>query len=200
MTESQLIQLLGTSRILPVIRAASADLAFGRATTIIEAGLSLLEIAWTTPNAAQVLKTLRDRPDLTVGAGTILNEDMAHEAVDAGAQFLLAPNLSHQVAEVSRRSRVPYLPGVLTADEVARALDEALTLLKLFPATTGGVSHMRALHEPFPGIRWVPTGGISWETADEWIQAGAVAVGMGSALFNVDDLSVAVQTLQGAGA
>ncbi|NMP21371.1 bifunctional 4-hydroxy-2-oxoglutarate aldolase/2-dehydro-3-deoxy-phosphogluconate aldolase [Sulfobacillus harzensis] len=197
MTENVLAGVLGKSRVLPVIRAAKPEMALGRARTIVNAGISVVEIAWTTPEAAQVVRDMCERPGLVVGAGTILNEETAQEALDAGAEFLVAPNLSKQVARLAKRRGVPYLPGVFTADEVSRALDEGLTILKLFPAATGGVAHMRALNEPFPGITWVPTGGISWETAGEWIRAGAVAVGMGSALLKVDDLTSVIKTLQG---
>lgn len=197
MTEAQFITILGRARVLPVIRAAKPELAFERAKTMMDAGIPLVEIAWTTPEAAQVVQDLRAQTGIVVGAGTILTEETAQEAVAAGAEFLVAPNLSHAVAQVARNRHVPYLPGVFTADEVARALAEGLTLLKLFPAATGGVAHMRALKEPFAGVTWVPTGGMTWETAGEWIRSGAVAVGMGSALLNVDDLGAAILSLQG---
>jgi 2-dehydro-3-deoxyphosphogluconate aldolase/(4S)-4-hydroxy-2-oxoglutarate aldolase len=168
-------------RLLPVIRTGSADAAVALGQELLAAGLTFLEVSWTTPEAARAVKALAS-VGATVGAGTILDPDMADEAVGAGAEFLVAPTFSPEVARFAQNRKLAYLPGVFTPEESLRAYRAGFVLQKLFPAATAGPQHLKALREVFGGVRYVPTGGIGWHDAPAWIAAGAVAVGMGSAI------------------
>ena len=188
------------SRLLAVIRTKSADDALTRAEEAVQAGVSVLEVTWTTPGADDVIRALQDKPwSVTLGAGTITSAAAAVSAIQAGAEFLVAPDFSATVHAVAQEHGVPYIPGVFTPQDVSHALSARLKLLKLFPAVTGGVVHLTALKEPFPDIDWIPTGGVTWDSVPHWLEAGALAVGMGSALFRTSNVAESVASIQGLG-
>lgn len=194
MLTAEFTKALKFSRIVAVIRAQETQDAVERAHRALDAGVRVLEVAWTTPGAGDALQHLSNRAAV-LGAGTITTASQAEEACRAGAQFLVAPNFSPEVHNVARKTGVVYIPGVFTAHEVADALGVGLDLLKLFPAATGGIRHLAALKEPFPEVQWIPTGGVTWETLPEWLANGAIAVGMGTALFRIRDLPEAIRAL-----
>ncbi|MCL8206645.1 MAG: bifunctional 4-hydroxy-2-oxoglutarate aldolase/2-dehydro-3-deoxy-phosphogluconate aldolase [Actinomycetia bacterium] len=181
MQQDALHQMLEHVRLLPVIRTASAEAAVELGRELMAAGLSFLEVSWTTPDAARAVEALRDA-GATVGAGTILDLGRAREAAAAGAEFLVAPTFAPEVGRWAEEQRLAYLPGVLTPEESLRAYQAGFRLQKLFPAATVGPGHLKAMQEVFGGVRYVPTGGIGWADAPTWIAAGAVAVGMGGAI------------------
>ena len=171
------------TRVVPVIRTASAEWAEELAETLIAAGLEVVEITFTVPNAPAVIERLRTRfPAVLVGAGTVTDAAAADRAVGAGAQFLLSPALSPGMVEVARRHGVLAVPGAYTPTEVLAALDGGAELIKIFPAEVGGPVHIRALRGPLPRARFLPTGGVRPDNVAEWFAAGAAAVGIGSAL------------------
>lgn len=183
-------------RLVAVIRTNNPEEAEQRARTALAAGVGIIEVAWTTPAAGSVVQRLSGRAPL-LGAGTIVRPEQAEEARDAGAQFLIAPDYSPAVAEKARALGVLYIPGVMTPRDVAQAaIHGGQEILKLFPAASLGAAHLKALRDPFPGLTWVPTGGITWINASAWLDAGADGVGMGSALFDTVDLASAVSHLQ----
>jgi 2-dehydro-3-deoxyphosphogluconate aldolase/(4S)-4-hydroxy-2-oxoglutarate aldolase len=183
-------------RLVAVIRSQNPADAKGRADAAIAAGVGIVEVAWTTPEAASVVRHLGGKAPL-LGAGTIVRPDQAEEAVSAGAQFLIAPDYSAAVAEEARALGVLYIPGVMTPRDVAdAAIHGGHQILKLFPAGSLGPAHFRALRDPFPGLAWVPTGGVDWMNAAEWLEAGAAGVGLGTALFDTVDLRSALAHLK----
>jgi 2-dehydro-3-deoxyphosphogluconate aldolase/(4S)-4-hydroxy-2-oxoglutarate aldolase len=167
--------------VVAVVRGGSAEAAAAAARALAEGGVTAVEVTYTVPGAADALRSLAAERDLLVGAGTVLTPEQAREAVAAGARFLVAPNFDEAVVRAAAELGAPLLPGVLTATEVAAAM-RACPVVKLFPAGTGGPSHLRALRGPFPGLRAVPTGGVSADNLGEWLAAGAIAVGAGSDL------------------
>lgn len=185
---------LSQQRLVAVIRSESADDAVCKALKAIASGVKVIEVAWTTPNAGRAIETLRDRVPL-LGAGTVVTSEDAQKAIGSGAQFLVAPNFSRDVAHIALHRSISYIPGVLTPGDVIQATTEGFNVLKLFPASTGGVRHMRALQEPFPKVQWIPTGGVTWDSAHEWLESGALAVGMGTSLFATQDLPRALAAL-----
>jgi 2-dehydro-3-deoxyphosphogluconate aldolase / (4S)-4-hydroxy-2-oxoglutarate aldolase len=123
----------------------------------------------------------------------VLTAGQARSAIAAGARFLLSPAYGEEVRAVAADAGLPYIPGVFTAADIWKCLDAGLDVLKLFPAAPLGPAGMRALLEPFPAVRCLPTGGITVEAAEEWLRAGAFALGMGGALSRANDpASVAV--------
>jgi 2-dehydro-3-deoxyphosphogluconate aldolase / (4S)-4-hydroxy-2-oxoglutarate aldolase len=185
------------ARVVPIIRTASREWAVQAAEVLAAAGLTVIEVTFTVPDAAQVIRGLRARfPDVLIGAGTVTHRQTAEEAVDAGAQFLLSPSLSPGMVEVAHRRGVLAIPGAFTPTEVVQALDLGAEMVKIFPAETGGPRHIRAILAPLPHARLLPTGGVTPENVREWFRAGAAAVGIGSALVGPGDRPVDAAALR----
>jgi 2-dehydro-3-deoxyphosphogluconate aldolase / (4S)-4-hydroxy-2-oxoglutarate aldolase len=185
------------ARVVPIIRTASAEWALRVAEELATSGLGVIEVTFTVPDAAAVIKTLRTRfPHDLVGAGTVTDAATAERAIAAGAQFLLSPALSPGMREVARRHGVLAIPGAFTPTEVLAALEEGAEMIKIFPAEVGGPAHIRALRAPLPAARLLPTGGVRPDNVGEWLAAGAVAVGIGSALVGPGDRPVDTAALR----
>ena len=174
-------QRLHDEQVLAVIRADSAASAVEAGRALAAGGVRALEVAFTTPDAPAAIRELAADDELLVGAGTVLSDAHAHAALDAGAAFLVSPSLVPAVLAVAREAGVLALPGALTPTEVVAAAELA-EVVKLFPASLGGVSYLKALLAPLPDLRIVPTGGVSASNAREWLAAGAFAVGAGGDL------------------
>jgi len=180
---------LTTHRLVAIVRADDARTAV---TTLFEAGIRLVEISLTSPNA---LKTIADlAPDLPddawLGVGTIRTAADITDAKSAGATFAVSPATTPAV-RTSIEANLPILAGVLTPTEVETALSYGATALKLFPASLGGVDYLKALRAPFPDVPFVPVGGVSVAEAVAYLQAGAVAVGVGSPLMGTSSSGLA---------
>lgn len=171
------------SRLLAIIRTSDADEAAGAAVRVLSAGLRTVEITMTTPDATRVLGELSAGwPHAMLGAGTVLTAGQAEAAVEAGARFVVAPNLDPSVIEAAHRRDAAAIPGCLTPTEVLAAMDAGADLVKLYPASALGVRAFADLCRALPHVPFVPTGGIGPADAPEWVRAGARAVGMGHAL------------------
>jgi 2-dehydro-3-deoxyphosphogluconate aldolase / (4S)-4-hydroxy-2-oxoglutarate aldolase len=170
--------------IIPAVRTASAEEARFAAETISRAGIPVVEITMTVPGAMNVIADLvQAMPDLIVGAGTVLDVEVARQCIDAGAGFVTSPGLDLRVVEFAIARDVLVMPGALTPSEVMAAWNAGADLIKVFPcAQLGGASYIRALKSPFPQVPLVGAGGVDHQTAAEFILAGAVAVGVGSEL------------------
>lgn len=159
---SRLADVLHQGKIVPVVQLPSAQAARPLAVALAAGGLTAIEITFRTGAAAAAIAAVADQTPLVVGAGTVRTVDQAREAVAAGARFVVSPGLSVPVAEYCLEAGIQVIPGVATASEIMTAADLGLNVLKFFPARPlGGVAALRALHGPFPDIRFVPTGGIS---------------------------------------
>ena len=171
--------LLGTVRLVPVVVIDSVASAAPLADALVRGGLACVEVTLRTPAALGAMRVLAARPDLLVGAGSVRNAAEVDQVVEAGARFIVSPGLSDGVLDRCRELDVPALPGVATATEIMRALDAGLEVVKLFPAgLLGGPAGARALAAPFPGMRFVPTGGIGPSDLAEYLRIPAVlAVG-----------------------
>ncbi len=188
MTPDAVLDAIAASRIVAVIRAASAKQAVDAAGALAAGGIMAVEVALTTPSAATAIREIAAaHPELLVGAGTVLTSIEVSTSVEAGAAFVVSPGLTHDVLVAARREQVLAIPGVLTPTEVQRARDLA-PLLKLFPAGLGGSTLLRALRGPFPDVRLMPTGGVTVDNVADWFAAGAFAVGAGTDLCPPDAL------------
>ena len=172
---------IAARRVIAIVRAGDPDVAVAAGDALVEAGIDVLEVALTTPDGLDAIRTLaRRHPDALVGAGTVLDAASARLATLAGARFLVAPSLSLDVIAAGHRYGAAVLPGVRTPTEIVAALEAGADLLKLFPADDLGPDHLRALRAPLPQAPLVPTGGIDQDNARAWLDAGAVALGVGS--------------------
>ncbi|MCT2594084.1 bifunctional 4-hydroxy-2-oxoglutarate aldolase/2-dehydro-3-deoxy-phosphogluconate aldolase [Streptomyces sp. N2-109] len=179
-------------RVLAIVRADSAERATETARALLDAGITSLEISLTTPGATGAVAALRRETgdDVMIGAGTVLDAAAARTALDAGARFLVSPNLDAEVIRTGHRYGAPVFPGVATASEAVRALELGADALKLFPASALGPRWVSDVRAALPQAPLVPTGGITPRSAPEWIAAGAVACGMGAALAEGDGAAV----------
>jgi len=184
MTSAETLQKLRDARVTAVLRADSAEEAVGASLALAEAGVRAVELTFTTPGAAGALSEARDRlpAGVVLGAGTIRSSRELQAAVDAGAEFLVTPHLDRGLLTEMLTTGLLTLPGTFTPSEVAAALGAGAEVVKLFPASTGGIRHFNALRGPFPELQAIPTGGIDAAAASVWLAAGAVAVGAGSEL------------------
>jgi|YNPMSStandDraft_1061717.scaffolds.fasta_scaffold00876_9 2-dehydro-3-deoxyphosphogluconate aldolase/(4S)-4-hydroxy-2-oxoglutarate aldolase len=151
--------------IIPVVEIERIELAEALAPTLVEAGLPLLEITLRTPAALSAIQHVREAyPNLILGAGTILTLEQAKQAVSAGADFLVSPGLPHDAVEWALAEEIPFLPGAVTPNEILQGLRLGIEVFKFFPAETmGGLTAIKAISDPFPAVRFIPTGGIQTE-------------------------------------
>jgi 2-dehydro-3-deoxyphosphogluconate aldolase/(4S)-4-hydroxy-2-oxoglutarate aldolase len=171
--------------IMPSVRVNTADMALFAAETVYEAGIKVVEITNTVPNAVAVIAQLaQNYPDFVVGAGTVLDMDTAKRCVDVGARFITSPGLVPDVMEFALKNDLVAMPGALTPSEVIAAWKGGADFVKIFPcAQLGGDQYIRALKTPFPQIPLIASGGVNQLTAANFIFAGASALGIGSELM-----------------
>ena len=173
--------------LIPVVRAESSDRAVRITEALVEGGVGSIEITMTVPGAFEVIRDVseRFRDRVLVGAGTVTTVAQLEGALDAGARFVVSPAVVPDVIRVARARDVVMMPGAFTPTEVLRAWQLGGDVIKIFPAShVGGASYLRALKGPFPDIPFCPTGGVSLETIADFVQAGAVAVGVGGELVS----------------
>lgn len=173
--------------IVPVVRAASADLAIQAVEAIGRGGILAAEITMTVPGAIRALEKLADRcgDSMLLGAGTVLDAETARASILAGAEFLVSPNLRKATIEMAKRYSKSVYPGALTPTEVLEAWEAGADAVKVFPCgNMGGAKYIKALKGPYPQIEMVPTGGVSLETIGDFFKAGACAVGVGGELVD----------------
>ncbi|HKA50952.1 MAG TPA: bifunctional 4-hydroxy-2-oxoglutarate aldolase/2-dehydro-3-deoxy-phosphogluconate aldolase [Candidatus Dormibacteraeota bacterium] len=184
MTGVLAVERLIAARLVGIVRLDDLEQAVAAASRAVDAGLEVIEVTFTLACAGRAIERLRrDHPGALVGAGTVRQVAQLEEAAAAGAQFLVAPGLNPTLVEAARRHGLPLLPGVFTASEIDLGLRVGAELLKLFPAEPSGPGYLAAMLQPFPEAKLVPTGGITATNAAAYLDAGAVAVAMGSSLF-----------------
>jgi 2-dehydro-3-deoxyphosphogluconate aldolase/(4S)-4-hydroxy-2-oxoglutarate aldolase len=173
---------LAAAPVLAILRARTATHVVAAAHALAEAGVPAVEVTLTTDGALDALRELRAaRPGLLAGVGTVITPEEAAAAVEAGAQFLVAPCVRTDTMDAAARLGVPMVPGAFTPTEVVTAVEHGAALVKLFPALLGP-SYLKALRAPLPEVGFVPTGGIGIDAIRGFLDAGAVAVGLGSPL------------------
>lgn len=186
MDKSAVLNSLQELGLVPVLRAESVDKAMALATAVAAGGVKVLEVTMTVPGALQVIRRLvEERPDILIGAGTVLDPETARACILEGAQFVVSPALNLKTIEMCHRYSIAVLPGALTPTEVLTAWEAGADVVKVFPAgAMGGASYLASLKGPFPQIKMIPTGGVSLATAASFLNAGAFALGVGSDLVD----------------
>ena len=188
MNKAEVISRVVEGGVIPVIRASSKAEARSVIEAIAAGGISTIEVTMTVPNAVELIEELsRDRGDLLLGAGSVLEPEMARECIAAGAKYIVSPATNFDTIEYCNESDIVIMPGALTPTEVVNAWDAGADFVKVFPADSmGGAKYLRSLKAPLPHIKLIPTGGVSLSTAAEFIKAGAEAVGVGADLVNLN--------------
>ncbi|MEO6965493.1 MAG: bifunctional 2-keto-4-hydroxyglutarate aldolase/2-keto-3-deoxy-6-phosphogluconate aldolase [Acidobacteriaceae bacterium] len=185
MEKSKIMQHMHELGLVPVLRASSAEEAIQIADAILAGGVNVLEVTMTVPGAIRVIEQMANHhgDKLLIGAGTVLDAETARNCMLAGAQFIVSPALDVRTIELCRRYSVPVMPGALTPTEILTAWQAGADVVKVFPCSAlGGAKYLKAVHGPLPQIQLIPTGGVSLSTAEEFLAAGAFALGVGSDL------------------
>ncbi|MDO5322698.1 MAG: bifunctional 4-hydroxy-2-oxoglutarate aldolase/2-dehydro-3-deoxy-phosphogluconate aldolase [Clostridia bacterium] len=174
--------------IVPVVVLEEAAQALPVAQALLAGGINVMEITFRTAAAKESIATVaREMPEMMVGAGTVINLRQLEEAAQAGAQFIVSPGSSAELIKASLERQLAIVPGVATPSEIMIGLELGLKVFKFFPAETyGGLKAIKALSGPFPQIRFIPTGGIRQDNAEEYLKnPGIIAVG-GSWMVSAD--------------
>jgi 2-dehydro-3-deoxyphosphogluconate aldolase/(4S)-4-hydroxy-2-oxoglutarate aldolase len=171
--------------IIPSLRVSSAEEAIYAAGAVADGGIPIVEVTMTVPGALDVISTLvSTRPDIIVGAGTVLDRETALHCVDAGAMFLTSTGLEMEIVEVAVEENMVIIPGALTPTEIIAAWKAGADFVKVFPcAQVGGPGYIRAMKAPLPNVKMIASGGVTQLTASSFIMAGATALGIGSDLM-----------------
>jgi 2-dehydro-3-deoxyphosphogluconate aldolase / (4S)-4-hydroxy-2-oxoglutarate aldolase len=185
MNKKEVCSLIQEIGIVPAIRVCSAEDAHFAAESITRGGVPIVEITMTVAGAIDLISHLvRFHPKMIVGAGTVMDTEMARKCVDAGASFLTSPGLDQMLIEFAAKKDVAVLAGALTPTEVITAWRAGADFVKVFPcAQVGGESYIKALKAPLPQIPLIAAGGVNQQTAANFILAGATAIGVGAELI-----------------
>jgi len=182
MDRGELIQEMGRTRLVAVVRSKSAEEALATAKAVAQGGVQFIEITFSVPSALDVIEILVAEGRLHVGAGTVLSNEEAEEAIGTGSQFIVSPSLELNLIPICHDANVPCIPGAATPTEILAAARAKADLVKIFPADTiGGPDFVRQMSGPFPDIRFMVSGGVSLTNINGYVQAGVTGICLGSA-------------------
>jgi 2-dehydro-3-deoxyphosphogluconate aldolase / (4S)-4-hydroxy-2-oxoglutarate aldolase len=184
-TTAEILERVG---LVPVLRAKSIAQAHAVVEAMIAGGVTVVEVTMTVPNAVHLLKELKKEhgTKILLGSGTVTTAKEAEDTIAAGAEFVVSPSLHPEVIAATKAAGKLSIPGALTPTEVITAHRAGADYVKIFPCSAmGGASYLKSLLAPFPHLKLIPTGGVTLKTAEEFIRAGARALGVGSDLVNL---------------
>ena len=189
MTKTELMTAMQARRLVAVIRSRTAEEALATARAVGEAGVRFVEVTFSVPGAAEVIRTLAGEGQVHVGAGTVLSEEQARAGIEAGARFIVSPSLELDLVPLCREAGVASIPAGATPTEVAQALRAGADLVKIFPADcVGGPHFIRQMQGPFPDARFMVSGGVNPDNVVEYATLGVTGIVLGSA-FLADTLA-----------
>jgi 2-dehydro-3-deoxyphosphogluconate aldolase/(4S)-4-hydroxy-2-oxoglutarate aldolase len=186
MQRADVVARIERERIVAVIRLAEADKLRAVVDALAAGGVRVFEVTMTVPRAIDVIGQLARelKEDVLIGAGTVLDKGTACDAIRAGAKFVVGPVFRRDVIEACHGRGVAAMPGCFTPTEIVDAWDAGADIVKVFPSTSLGPAFIKDVRAPLPQVKLMPTGGVSIDNAADWLRAGAVAVGVGSALID----------------
>ena len=194
MERTAVVQSLKEIGLVPIVRATSTEEALKIVEAIRASGITTVEITMTVPGAIRVLETLSSQLEgkVLLGAGTVLDPETARLAILAGAEFLISPTLNPKVIEMTRRYGKVSIPAGLTPTEILAAWEAGADFVKVFPCgSMGGADYIKAVKAPLPQVEMIPTGGVTLDTAADFLRAGAAAIAVGGEI--VDKKAVAAK-------
>ncbi|RDW21362.1 2-dehydro-3-deoxyphosphogluconate aldolase [Oceanobacillus arenosus] len=183
-----LFDTLLEEKIIAILRNVPSSKVIPTAQALTDGGIKLLEITMNSEKALESIYQIRniyDQDDVFIGAGTVLNKEMAEEAVEAGAQFLISPNLDTSVISYANKHNIDVWPGVMTPTEMVNAWNAGAKAVKLYPAGTLGPQYIKDIKAPLDNIPIIATGGINIENLETYFEAGADAIGVGGQLVQL---------------
>lgn len=185
MSNQSWLTLLRQHRAIAVIRASQLSLGRQMALAVAAGGMPLIEITWNSDRASELISKLRlELPHCMIGTGTLLNREQLRQAIDAGAEFLFTPHTDITLIQDAVEAGVPIVPGALSPSEIVMAWSAGASCVKVFPIeSVGGANYIKSLQGPLGQIPLIPTGGVTMQNAEQFIRAGAIAVGLSGDLF-----------------
>jgi 2-dehydro-3-deoxyphosphogluconate aldolase/(4S)-4-hydroxy-2-oxoglutarate aldolase len=184
-TTAQILERVG---LIPVLRARNAAQAHAVVQAMLAGGVTVVEVTMTVPGAIDLLKELKAEygARLLLGSGTVTTADQAQATIDAGAEFVVSPSLHPAVIARTKANKKLSIPGALTPTEIITAWNEGADYVKVFPCSAmGGSPYLKSILAPFPHLKLIPTGGVTQQTAVDFLKAGAKALGVGADLVNL---------------
>ncbi|MDP6113834.1 MAG: bifunctional 4-hydroxy-2-oxoglutarate aldolase/2-dehydro-3-deoxy-phosphogluconate aldolase [Planctomycetota bacterium] len=177
--------------IVAVVRTETAEQVKGVVNALLEGGVIAIEITFTVPNAVEMIRQTRHEygDDILLGAGTVTTPSNAVAAIGAGAQYIISPNTNLEIIKLCNELDIAAMPGAMTPTEVVSAWQAGADTIKIFPAEILGPRYIKLLKAPLPNVPLMPTGGVVPDNVGEWLAAGSVAVGVGSALVDKQALA-----------
>ena len=184
MGRTELIEEMHRHRLVAVVRSKSAAEALQTAEGAAQGGVKFVEITFTVPGALEVIERLAQRSDFHVGAGTVLSDEQAHQAITAGARFIVSPSLELNLVPICRGADVACISGAATPTEIVSANRAGADLVKIFPADcVGGPRFIRQMLGPFPDLRFMVSGGVDESNVKEYVELGVTGICLGSAML-----------------
>lgn len=186
MTKEECVERLIITGVIAIMRAKTSDQLLKAADAIKAGGVNAIEVTMTTPNALEVISKAVERygSDVMFGVGSVLDPESARVAILAGAQFVVCPTLNVKTIKLCMRYSVPAMPGAFTPSEILEAWETGADIVKVFPASVGGPSYIKAIKAPLPQVKLMPVGGVNLTTTSDFIRAGCEVVAVGSALVD----------------
>lgn len=186
MTREATVSAIEDAGVVAVIRMKEPDKLQAVVDAIAAGGVRALEVTMTVPGAVDLIRALAPRlpAGFILGAGTVIDADTVARVVDAGARYVVSPVFRRSVVDACHARGVPAMPGCFTPTEILDAWEAGADVVKVFPATVLGPGYIKDVRSPLPQVKLMPTGGVTLDNAGEWIKAGAVAVGVGTALLD----------------
>lgn len=192
--EPSFVELLGEQRVIAIIREKTAEHAYALGETFLEAGVHLIEVSLVTPGAVDVIAALAERangfPGSRIGGGTVLSVDDVHSVRDAGGRFVLSPVFDRNVVAAALATGLAVIPGCATPSEMLDATRRGADVVKIFPASNWTPRSMRDLLQAVPELQLLPTGGVDRDSVPEWLDAGAVGVGLGGVMSGMSKAGI----------
>jgi 2-dehydro-3-deoxyphosphogluconate aldolase/(4S)-4-hydroxy-2-oxoglutarate aldolase len=181
-----LLQTLSAEKIIAIVRGISPSAADQAADAMLSGGIRILEVTTNTEGASAMVSRWREKyaGQMHIGMGTVLNLDMAKEAVAAGSEFLISPNLDEAVVAYALEKGIDIWPGVMTPTEIVRAWNAGAKAVKVFPMGSLGLSYLKEIRAPLDHIPMIATGGVNLDNIGDFLRAGAIGVGLGSNLLD----------------
>lgn len=180
------LKALAECGVVAVVRGNSKEVGIDISRACIKGGVKAIEVTYTNKFANSIIKALSEefegRDDVIIGAGTVLDPETARAAMIAGAKYIVSPGFSAETAKICNRYKVPYIPGVMTINEIISAHEVGVDFVKLFPGSAFGQGYIKAIKGPLPYANIMVTGGVNLDNLDSWIKAGVDSVGIGGEL------------------
>ena len=180
------LKVLADCGVVAVVRGNSKEVGVEISKSCIKGGVKAIEVTYTNKFANDIIKELSEefanQDDIIIGAGTVLDPETARSAMLAGAKYIVSPGFDRETAKICNRYKIPYIPGVMTINEIISAHEVGVDFVKLFPGSVFGQGYIKAIKGPLPYANIMVTGGVNLDNIDSWIKAGVDSVGIGGEL------------------